>query len=44
VRERRGRSNRAAPDHVVPLADMPALLHGLAQQPAGEPVPEAAAE
>ena len=31
--------NRAAPDHVVPLADMPALLHSLAQQPAGEPVP-----
>lgn len=30
--------NRAAPDHVARLADMPALLHSLAQQPAGEPV------
>lgn len=31
--------NRGAPDHVVRLAEMPALLHSLAQQPAGEPVP-----
>jgi two-component system, chemotaxis family, protein-glutamate methylesterase/glutaminase len=31
--------NRAKPDHVVPLADMPALLDTLAHQPAGEPVP-----
>jgi two-component system, chemotaxis family, protein-glutamate methylesterase/glutaminase len=33
--------NRARPDHVVGLADMPALLGSLAQQPAGEarPVP-----
>jgi two-component system chemotaxis response regulator CheB len=31
--------NRAAPDHVVRLADLPALLNSLAQQPAGEPVP-----
>jgi two-component system chemotaxis response regulator CheB len=31
--------NRAAPDHVVPLAEMPALLRSLVQQPAGEPVP-----
>lgn len=31
--------NRAAPDHVVRLADMPALLNNLAHQPAGEPVP-----
>jgi two-component system chemotaxis response regulator CheB len=33
--------NRARPDHVVGLADMPALLDSLAHQPAGEarPVP-----
>ncbi|MGC2076150.1 MAG: chemotaxis protein CheB, partial [Xanthobacteraceae bacterium] len=33
--------NRVQPDHVVPLADMPALLDGLVHQPAGEakPVP-----
>ena len=31
--------NRGAPDHVARLADLPALLHSLAQQPAGEPVP-----
>lgn len=31
--------NRAAPDHVVRLADMPALLNSLAHQPAGEPTP-----
>ena len=31
--------NRAKPDHVVPLADLPALLDSLARQPAGEPVP-----
>jgi two-component system chemotaxis response regulator CheB len=30
--------NRAAPDHVVRLADLPGLLNSLAQQPAGEPV------
>jgi two-component system, chemotaxis family, protein-glutamate methylesterase/glutaminase len=30
--------NRANPDHVVRLADVPALLHGLAHQPAAEPV------
>jgi two-component system, chemotaxis family, protein-glutamate methylesterase/glutaminase len=30
--------NRARSDHVVPLADMPALLESLAHQPAGEPV------
>jgi two-component system, chemotaxis family, protein-glutamate methylesterase/glutaminase len=34
--------NRARPDHVVPLAQMPALLDSLVHQPAGEalPVPE----
>ncbi|MFY9839124.1 MAG: chemotaxis protein CheB [Xanthobacteraceae bacterium] len=34
-------SNRVQPDHVVPLADMPALLDRLVHQPAGEakPVP-----
>lgn len=31
--------NRAKPDHVISLAEMPGLLHSLAQQPAGEPVP-----
>jgi two-component system, chemotaxis family, protein-glutamate methylesterase/glutaminase len=31
--------NRGRPDHVVPLADMPALLDSLAHQPAGAPVP-----
>ena len=31
--------NRAAPDHVVRLAEMPPLLTALARQPAGEPVP-----
>jgi two-component system chemotaxis response regulator CheB len=31
--------NRAKPDHVVPLADIPALLNSLVHQPAGEPVP-----
>src|SRR5262249_807867 len=33
--------NRAQPDHVVRLADMPALLNGLVHQQAGEakPVP-----
>jgi two-component system chemotaxis response regulator CheB len=33
--------NRAQPDHVVRLADMPALLHSLVHQPAGveQPVP-----
>jgi two-component system chemotaxis response regulator CheB len=33
--------NRAKPDHVIGLADMPALLGSLAQQPAGQsqPVP-----
>lgn len=30
---------RADPDHIVRLADMPALLESLAHQPAGEPVP-----
>lgn len=34
--------NRVRPDHVVPLAQMPALLDSLVHQPAGEalPVPE----
>jgi two-component system chemotaxis response regulator CheB len=34
--------NRARPDHVVPLAQMPALLDSLIQQPVGEtrPAPE----
>lgn len=31
--------NRAKPDHVVRLADMPALLESLAHEPAGEPRP-----
>jgi two-component system, chemotaxis family, protein-glutamate methylesterase/glutaminase len=31
--------NRAKPDHVVPLQDMPALLSSLAQEPAGEAKP-----
>jgi two-component system, chemotaxis family, protein-glutamate methylesterase/glutaminase len=31
--------NRAKPDHVVRLADMPALLHGLAHEPIGAPRP-----
>jgi two-component system chemotaxis response regulator CheB len=30
--------SRLKPDHVVPLAEIPGLLHSLAQQPAGEPV------
>lgn len=30
---------RVKPDHVVPLAQIPALLDRLARQPAGEPVP-----
>lgn len=30
---------RANPEHVVPLADLPALLDSLAHQPAGEPRP-----
>lgn len=36
--------NRAQPDHVVRLAEMPALLYTLAHQPAGEakPVPSSA--
>jgi two-component system chemotaxis response regulator CheB len=31
--------SRARPDHVVPLAQMPALLDDLVQQPAGEALP-----
>jgi len=31
--------NRSPPDHVVRLADMPALLESLVHQPAGEPMP-----
>jgi two-component system, chemotaxis family, protein-glutamate methylesterase/glutaminase len=31
--------DRAKPDHVVGLRDMPALLHSLAHEPAGAPVP-----
>jgi len=31
--------NRAQPDHVVGLRDMPALLDSLVQEPAGDPVP-----
>jgi two-component system chemotaxis response regulator CheB len=30
--------SKVRPDHVVPLAAIPGLLHSLAQQPAGEPV------
>jgi len=30
---------RAKPDHVVGLSDMPALLHSLVHEPAGDPVP-----
>jgi hypothetical protein len=30
--------NKVTPDHVVPLAQMPALLDSLARQPAGQPV------
>ncbi len=29
---------RLMPDHVAPLADIPALLHNLVRQPAGKPV------
>lgn len=31
--------NRSPPDHVVRLADIPALLESLVHQPAGEPMP-----
>jgi two-component system, chemotaxis family, protein-glutamate methylesterase/glutaminase len=31
--------NRSKPDHIVRLAEMPALLHSLAHEPAGEPRP-----
>jgi two-component system chemotaxis response regulator CheB len=31
--------NRAKPDHVTPLSDIPALLENLVRQPAGEPRP-----
>jgi two-component system chemotaxis response regulator CheB len=31
--------NRLKPDHVAPLAQIPALLDSLVRQPAGEPVP-----
>jgi two-component system, chemotaxis family, protein-glutamate methylesterase/glutaminase len=31
--------NRAQPDHVVPLADVPSLLESVVHQPAGEPQP-----
>jgi two-component system chemotaxis response regulator CheB len=31
--------NRSRPDHVVHLADIPALLDALVHQPAGDPVP-----